>query len=99
MNESSLQVAVKVNDADRSIGFIDAPEKRQSDGVIASQSDDPRQSLPSLGNAFLACVGRWSAHQNAIMPFLDLLNRIGIVIPGLVLVEERALSETPAHTR
>ena len=77
-------MAVKMNDRDRAVGLVDAPQQRQSNGVIASKRDKSRQHLTSLGNALLVGIGVWFAHQETIVTILDLLNRPGVIVPAWV---------------
>lgn len=37
-----VQMAVEVDDADGAVGAVDAPEQRESDGVVAAEGDDAR---------------------------------------------------------
>jgi hypothetical protein len=60
--ENIIQVAVKMNNRDRTIGLVDAPQQRQSNGVIASKRDKSRQHLTSSGKTLLAGIGVGSAH-------------------------------------
>jgi hypothetical protein len=76
------QVAVKVNDADRSVGTIYAPQQRQGNGVVTAQGNDPWERLASLGEAFLLGIGRRISGQDVIVATLDLLQRVGIVVPA-----------------
>ena len=41
----NVQVGVKVDDADGTVGSCDAAEKRQGDGVVAAESDDSGECL------------------------------------------------------
>lgn len=78
---SDSQMAVEMDYADRSIGFVYAPQQRQRDSVVSAKRDDSRQRLPMLGRAQLVCVGGRLAHQDAVVAFFDLLDSIRIVIP------------------
>ena len=75
-----VQVAVEVNDTDRTVVAIDGAEKRKCDCVVTSESDKTRQCLTLLGRAGLIGVGVWCAAQEEVVALLDLLERKCIVV-------------------
>jgi hypothetical protein len=74
------QMAVEMNDRDRAIGLVDTAQQRQGNGMVTTQGDDSWQHLAGLGDALLVCVGVRFAHQDAVVPILNLLNGVCVVI-------------------
>ena len=66
-------MAVEVNDAYRTIMAIDRAKKRESDGVIASKSDQTGQRSALFGRTRLISMSVWCAAQKEAMAFLNLL--------------------------
>jgi hypothetical protein len=54
-----IQMAVKMNNTDRAIQLLDAPQNRQDDGVVPTQRDNPWQRLTvQAGARFVRVRGR-----------------------------------------
>jgi len=73
-------MAVKVNDADRTICTVDAAEEWKGDGVVTTESDHSRKCLALLRPALHICIGLGSSSEKLIMAFFDLLKSIGVVV-------------------
>lgn len=67
---------------DWTVGAVDRPEKRQSDCVITSEGNDSGQGLSILCWTFLFRIRRWSAAQDGVVSFFNLVKSPGIVIPA-----------------
>ena len=67
---------------DWTVGAVNRPEKRQSDCVITSEGNDSGQSLSILCWTFLFRIRRWSAAQDGVVSFFNLVKSPGIVIPA-----------------
>ena len=93
-----VQVGVEVDDCDWAVGFVHAAEERKGDGVVTTKGDDTRKGL-ALGRwAWVEGVGRWLAHEDAVVAFFDLLDGKGVVVAGYVRVE-RLMAESGPLTR
>lgn len=68
-----VEMAVKVDNTDRSIMAIDRAEKRESDSMIASKSDQTGQRSALFGRTRLISMSVWCAAQKEAMAFLNLL--------------------------
>jgi hypothetical protein len=79
-------MAVEVDDRDGAVGTVDGPQQRQGYGVVASEGDDSGQGLAVLRRAFLLGVGLGGTREDAVVPFFDLVEGIGVVVSNLVLV-------------
>lgn len=66
-------MAVEVNDAYRTIMAINRAKERESDGVIASKSDQARQCSALFRRTRLVSMSVWCAAQEETMAFLNLL--------------------------
>jgi hypothetical protein len=73
-------MAIEMNNTDRTIGAVDAAEERESDGVVATQGNQPWKRLALLRPPFDACIGLGLTGEERIMAFFNLLKSIGIVI-------------------
>lgn len=62
------------------VGLVDAPQQRQRDGMVTSQGNDTRQCPAGPREPNLVGVGKRLAHQNAVVSFLNLLNRPCVVV-------------------
>lgn len=69
-----------MNHSHRAIGLVDAPQQRQCDGMVSSQSNNTRQRLASPREPSLIGVGKRFAHEDAVVSSFDLLNRPFVVI-------------------
>lgn len=56
-----VQVAVEVYDGDGSICTIDGPQKRQSDSMIPSKSNESWECFPIYSWTFLVGVCSWGS--------------------------------------
>ena len=74
-----VEMAVEVDDADGTVGAVDAAEQGERDGVVASEGDDSWESLAVLGRAGLVGVGVRFAAEDAVVAFFDLVEGVGIV--------------------
>ena len=81
-----VEVGVEVYDADGAVGFVDGAEEGQRDGVVAAEGYDAGEGLFVFGGAELFCVCGRGAHEEAVVTFFDLLDRVGIVVAGSVSV-------------
>lgn len=73
-------MAIKVDNANRTVGCGHAPEEWQGDRVIATKGNDSRQCSTSFRKPFLFSVGERQAGQQCVVALFDLLDRIGIII-------------------
>ena len=78
-----VEVGVEVDDADGSVGFGDGAEEGQCDGVISAEGYDAGEGLFVLGGADLVRIRGRCAHEEAVVPFFDLLDCVGIVVAGM----------------
>lgn len=75
-----LQMAVKMNDADRSVRSDNASQEWQGNRMIATESDDSWQRLPFQGWAFhLGIRGRLTTQEQTVTLF-NLLDCVGVVV-------------------
>ena len=74
-------MAVEVNHADGTVVTVDGAEERKSNGVVTSKSDQTRECFSLLGWAGLVSMGVRCAAQEEVVAFLDLLERVRIVVP------------------
>lgn len=88
--EASLQMTVEMNHADGTVFTVYAPQKRQSDGVITTQSDHAGKSLASLRIAFRLGIRMRRTRQDRIVALFHLLDGIRIVVPA---ARDRCISE------
>lgn len=79
-SHTCVEMAVKVNHRDGSVGTVDGAQQRQGDGVVASESDETGQRLAELGWALLLAISGRSAREELVVPFLDLLQCPSVVI-------------------
>ena len=77
-------MTVKVNDRDRTIGTVDAPQQGQGDGVVAAERDDARQCLAFEGGSPLVRVRGGFAGEDAVVAFFDLVEREGVVVSDII---------------
>ncbi len=77
-----VQVAVEVDDRDGAVGAVDGAQQRQGDGVVAAEGDDARERLAVLGWALLPGVRLGRAREDVIVPLFDLVEGVGVVVPG-----------------
>jgi hypothetical protein len=68
-----VEMAVEVDDADGTVMAIDRAKKRESDGVIASKSNQAGQRGALFGWTRLISMSVWCAAQKLAMAFLNLL--------------------------
>ena len=81
-----VEVGVKMYDADGTVGFVDGAEEGKRDGVVATEGDDAGKGLFVLGRALLFCICGRCAHEETVVTFFDLLDCVGIIVAGDVLV-------------
>ena len=67
-------------DADGAIGFVDGAQEGECDGVVAAEGYYARKSLLVFGGADGFCVCGGCAHEEAVVTFFDLLDRVRIVV-------------------
>ena len=67
---------------DGPVCLVHGAQKRQSDSVIATESDDTRQRLSMLGWAGHVCVCGRLAHQNTIVALFNLSQSILVIVTG-----------------
>jgi hypothetical protein len=65
-----------------SVCLVHGAQKRQSDSVVATESNDTRQCLSMLGRAGHVCICGRLAHQNAVVTLFNLFQSIFVVITG-----------------
>jgi hypothetical protein len=80
--ERGIQMGVEVDDRDGTVFAVDGAEEGECDGMVTSQSDQTRQCLAHLRRARLVGMCVWSAAQEQVVALLDLLERIGVVVPA-----------------
>ena len=78
-----IEVGVEVDDADGAVGFGDGAEEGQCDGVVSAEGYDAWEGLFVFGGADLVRIRGWCAHEEAVVPFFDLLDCVGIVVAGM----------------
>ena len=78
-----IEVGVEVDDADGTVGFGDGAEEGQCNGVVTAEGYDAGEGLFVFGGADLVRIRGGCAHEEAVMPFFDLLNCVGIVVAGM----------------
>jgi hypothetical protein len=74
-------MGVKVDDGDGSVLAVYGAEKRERDGMVTSERNQTRKCLALLRWTGLVGVCVWCAAQEEVVALLDLLQRIGVVIP------------------
>jgi hypothetical protein len=79
-------VAVEVDDADGTVGAVDGAEEGKGYRVVAAQGDDSGEGLAILGRAFLLGVCLGLAGEDAVVAFFDLVEGVGVVVSGVMLV-------------
>lgn len=82
----SVEVGVEVYNADGTVGFVDGAQEGKRDGVVATEGNDAREGFFVLGWADLFCICGGCAHEEAVVTFFDLLDCIGVVVAGDMLV-------------
>lgn len=92
---TGVEMAVEVHDGHGTIRAVDGPQERQGDGMVTAQRDDARQRLALLRRADLMRVGRGLAGEDAVVAFLDLVERPAVVIPTHEHEELRVSKLTP----
>ena len=78
-----VEVGVEVDDADGPVGFGDGAEEGQCDGVVSAEGYDAGEGLFVFGGADLVRVRGRGAHEEAVVPFFDLLDCVSIVVAGM----------------
>ena len=78
-----VEVGVEVDDADGSVGFGDGAEEGQGDGMVSAKGYDAGEGLFVFGGADLVRIRGRCAHEETVVPFLDLLDCVGIVVAGI----------------
>lgn len=73
-------MAVKVNDADRTIGTVDRSQQRKSNGMVTAKSDDPGERLPILCRTKLVSIRGWGTGKEVVVALLDLAQCPSIII-------------------
>jgi hypothetical protein len=73
-------MAVKVDYAYWAIRFVDACEQGERDRVISSQCNYPWKRLPLLRKALLFGIRIRLSHEDAVVPFLNLLDGVRIIV-------------------
>jgi len=75
-------MTIKMNNRNRSIGLLHAPEDRQHNGMVTAKRDNPRQYLPTFGRALSLLVRsvRWRPGQEAVVPLLNLLDGVCVIV-------------------
>jgi hypothetical protein len=69
------------------VGFVDAPEQWERDGVVTTERDDTREGLAGLADAWLLGCGVGGTGQEGIVAIFNLLEGVCVVVAGsLVLV-------------
>lgn len=76
-------MAVKVDNTDGTVVAVDGTEKRESNGVVTSESDQARQCGSLLGWAGLVGMSVWCAAKEKVVAFLNLLERKRVVVPRI----------------
>jgi hypothetical protein len=77
----NIQMAVEMDHGYGAVRLVDTPQQRECNSVISAEGDHAGKGLPGLRNAFLVRVCVWLAHEEAVVAFLDLLDRPRVVIP------------------
>ena len=82
-----VEVAVEVDDADGAVGFVDAAEEGERDGVVAAEGDEAGEGFSLEGEALFVSVGVRRAHEQAVVAVFDLLDCIGIVVASELMLD------------
>ena len=98
LGSPGVEVGVEVDDGDGAVGFVHAAQEREGDGVVTAKGDDAWKGLALGRGAGVEGVGRWLAHEDAVVAFFDLLDGKGVVVAGYVRVE-RLMAESGPLTR
>lgn len=75
-----VEVAVEVDDGDRSVGPIQTAEDGESDGMVASEGYDAGECLSGLGEAFLVGICEGPSHEDAVVAFFYLADGPFVVV-------------------
>lgn len=81
-----VEVRVEMYDADGTVGLVDGAEKGECNGVVASEGYDAGECPFVLGWADLLGIGGGCAHEEVVVTVLDLLDCVGVVVAGDVLL-------------
>lgn len=81
-----VEVRVEMYDADGTVGFVDGAQEGERDGVIPTEGYDAREGPFVLGRTLLFCICGRCTHEKAVVTFFDLLDCVGVVVAGDVLV-------------
>jgi hypothetical protein len=87
---------VEVNNCDRAIRLVHAAEKRQGNGVVASERDHSRECLAMLRDPKLFSISGRLTHENRIVAFFNLVDSPGIIVP-ISTSELQTLPGTGSH--
>ena len=87
-----VEVGVEVDYADGTVGFVYGAQERERYGVVTTEGDDAREGLLLERRTNFVGVGHGGTHQEGIVTFFNLLNRVGVVVSrsfSIDFVEER----------
>lgn len=68
-----IEMRIEVDDGDGAVGAVDGAEKGESNGVVPSQGDYPRERFAVFSGAELLCIGGRRAGKNRVVTFLNLM--------------------------
>ncbi len=74
-------MAVKVDDRHGSVRAVDGSQQGEGDGVVATQSDDPREGLAVESRSLLQGIRLGLSGEDAEVTVLDLGQRVRVVVP------------------
>ncbi len=75
-----IQVRVEVDHRDRSVGFIDAAQQRQGDGMVPSECYHARECLAGFADTGLVGGRERCAGEEGVVSVFDLLQRVVVVV-------------------
>ena len=78
---TGIQMAVKVDDRHGSVRAVDGPQQGEGDGVVATQSDHPREGLAVESGSLLQSIRLGLSGEDAEVAVLDLGQRVRVVVP------------------
>jgi hypothetical protein len=82
-------MTVKMDDCHRPIRLVNAAQQGQSNSVVTSKCDDPRQHPARLRDTLLVCSGERLAHEEGVVTVFNLLD-----CPGIVVTDFRFISQS-----
>lgn len=77
-------MTVEVDHSNRAVRTVNGSKQRKRDGMVATESDDPRQSLSLLGWSNFGGICDWCSRENVVVTLLDLSECELIVVTVIV---------------